>query len=58
MHQGVQFSNSEERVLYLNDQDSISKADRRNMLDHLNALNHMNYEDIQDPEIKNKNRAI
>jgi Protein of unknown function (DUF1501) len=54
MHQGVQFSNSEERVLYLNDQDSLSKADRRNMLDHLNALNHMNYDDIQDPEIKTK----
>ncbi len=54
MHQGVQFSNSEERVLYLNNQDSISKVDRRNMLDHLNELNQMNYEYVLDPEIKTK----
>jgi hypothetical protein len=54
MHQGVQFSNSEERVLYLNDQDSLSRSERRKMLDHLNELNAMNHVDVGDPEIKTK----
>jgi hypothetical protein len=53
-HQGVQFSNSEERVLYLENQDNFSKADRRKMLDHLETLNQMNYEEVGDPEIQNK----
>jgi hypothetical protein len=53
-HQGVQFSNSEERVLYLNDQIGITKEDRRVMLDHLNELNHLSFEDVGDPEIKTK----
>ncbi len=53
-YQGVQFSNSDERVLYLNDQDGMSKKDRRLMLDNLNELNHINYEDVGDPEIKTK----
>ncbi|MFM2394725.1 MAG: hypothetical protein RLZZ546_2707 [Bacteroidota bacterium] len=54
MHQGVQFSNSEERVLYLNDQPGFNRDDRRMMLDYLNELNHLSYDDIQDPEIKTK----
>jgi hypothetical protein len=53
-HQGVQFSNSEERVLYLNNLDGISKEDRRKMLDVLNEMNEMNYKDIGDPDIKTK----
>lgn len=53
-HQGVQFSNSEERVLYLNDTDGISREERRNMLDHLNAMNEMNFNEVGDPEIKAK----
>lgn len=53
-HQGVQFSNSEERVLYLNDQNGITRDDRRQMLDKLNELNSMNFEDTGDPEIKTK----
>ncbi len=53
-HQGVQFSNSEERVLYLNSQDGISREERRKMLDHLNAMNELNFEDVGDPEIKAK----
>lgn len=54
VHQGVQFSNSEERVLYLNDQDGITREDRRKMLDKLNELNELSYQDLGDPEIKTK----
>jgi Protein of unknown function (DUF1501) len=53
-YQGVQFSNSEERVLYLNDQIGLTKEDRRKMLDHLSELNSLNFEDVGDPEIKTK----
>jgi hypothetical protein len=56
VHQGVQFSNSEERVLYLQDQNGMSKTDRIRMLSHLESLNHQNYEDVGDPEIQNKIR--
>ncbi len=53
-HQGVQFSNSEERILYLNNLEGISAQERRKMLDHLNTLNEINFEDVGDPEIKSK----
>lgn len=53
-HQGVQFSNSEERVLYLNDQQGLSRDDRRAMLDKLNELNAMQFDEIGDPEIRSK----
>ncbi len=54
IHQGVQFSNSEERILYLENQDGISKSERRRMLDHLNSLNHINEGVVGDPEIKSR----
>ena len=54
VHQGVQFSNSEERILYLENQDGISKTERRRMLDYLNELNHMNEDVVGDPEIKSR----
>jgi hypothetical protein len=53
-YQGVQFSNSEERVLYLKDLEGINPIDRRLMLDHLNELNHTSFDEIGDPEIKTK----
>lgn len=53
-HQGVQFSNSEERVLYLNDQDGVTREDRRKMLDKLNEMNALNFDEIGDPEIRTK----
>jgi len=53
-HQGVQFSNSEERVLYLNDQEGVTREDRRLMLDKLSELNAMGFEETGDPEIKTK----
>jgi len=51
-HQGVQFSSSEDPVLYLNNPEGMSKADRRNMLDQLAALNELNFAETNDPEIK------
>ncbi|MCR9083834.1 MAG: DUF1501 domain-containing protein, partial [Cyclobacteriaceae bacterium] len=38
-HQGVQFSNSEDPVLYLRDPHSMSRNERRKMLDHIAAMN-------------------
>jgi hypothetical protein len=54
VHQGVQFSSSEEPVLYLNDPSGISKEGRRRMLDKLSELNTMGYEEFGDPEIQTK----
>ena len=54
IHQGVQFSSSEEPVLYLNDPSGISKEGRRRMLDKLSELNTMGYEEFGDPEIQTK----
>lgn len=53
-HQGVQFSNSEERVLYLHDQDGLTADDRRKMLDKLNELNNIGFEEVGDPGIRDK----
>lgn len=54
VHQGVQFSASEEPVLYLNDPSGITKDGRRKMLDKLSELNSMAYEEFGDPEIQTK----
>ena len=54
IHQGVQFSSSENPVLYLNNPESISPADRRVMLDKINELNHESYNEFGDPEITAK----
>lgn len=54
VHQGVQFSSGENPVLYLGNHESISVADRRNMLDHLAALNEETYKEFGDPEITAK----
>ncbi|HZY80414.1 MAG TPA: DUF1501 domain-containing protein [Cyclobacteriaceae bacterium] len=54
IHQGVQFSSSEEPVLYLNDPSGITKEGRRKMLDKLSELNSMGYEEFGDPEIQTK----
>jgi hypothetical protein len=52
VHQGVQFSASEERVLYLNDPPGRDANDRRNMLDQLAQLNDRNFQEFGDPEIQ------
>ena len=54
IHQGVQFSSSEEPVLYLNDPSGITKEGRRRMLDKLAELNTIGYKEFGDPEIQTK----
>ncbi|REE00211.1 DUF1501 domain-containing protein [Marinoscillum furvescens] len=54
IHQGVQFSASEDPILYLNNPDGIDMKNRRKMLDHLEALNAQGYEEFGDPEIHAK----
>lgn len=54
IHQGVQFSASEEPVLYLNNPEGADKAGRRRMLDKLAELNTMTYQEFGDPEIHTK----
>jgi hypothetical protein len=54
IHQGVQFSASEDPILYLNNPKGMNKAGRRVMLDNLSLLNQMNYEKFGDPEIISK----
>lgn len=54
IHQGVQFSSSEEPVLYLNDPSGMSKEGRRRMLDKLSELNTMGFDEFGDPEIQTK----
>lgn len=54
VHQGVQFSNSEDPVLYLGNPAGRDKVSRRRMLDKLSELNHQNYQEFGDPEISAK----
>jgi hypothetical protein len=54
VHQGVQFSSSEEPVLYLNDPTGTDRARTRKMLDHLAELNGMAFEQFGDPEIQTR----
>ena len=54
VHQGVQFSASEDPILYLNNPDGIDMKSRRKMLDHLAALNEQGYQEFGDPEIHTK----
>lgn len=51
VHQGVQFSNGEDPVLYLKDIDGMDRTSRRKMLDKLSELNHFSYQELGDPEI-------
>lgn len=54
IHQGVQFSSGDNPVLYLNNPESISRDDRRKMLDKINALNEESFKEFGDPEINTK----
>lgn len=54
IHQGVQFSSGDNPVLYLNNPASISRDDRRKMLDKINALNEESFKEFGDPEINTK----
>ena len=54
LHQGVQFRSGNDPVLFLNDPAGLSRQGRRNMLDHLNALNRIQQETTRDPEIDSR----
>ncbi|HKZ36835.1 MAG TPA: DUF1501 domain-containing protein [Chryseolinea sp.] len=54
IHQGVQFSSSEERVLYLKDPAGRDRESTRKMLDNLAELNSMSFKEFGDPEIETK----
>lgn len=54
IHQGVQFSSGENPVLYLNNPESINRADRRKMLDKLEELNAEAFKESGDNEINAK----
>ncbi|PZX53820.1 secreted protein [Algoriphagus ratkowskyi] len=53
-HQGVQFSNSEDPVLYLKDPESMSRSERRKMIDKIAEMNNLNMQQFNDPEISAK----
>ncbi|MEZ5400788.1 MAG: DUF1501 domain-containing protein [Bryobacteraceae bacterium] len=53
-YQGVRFRSGAEPVLYLRDAEGISRQTRRSMLDGLEELNRMRYEDYADPEIETR----
>src|SRR5829696_8968485 len=50
-HQGVQFRNGKDPVLFLKNPDGISTESRRKMLDRLSELQAMQFTDVGDPEI-------
>ena len=50
-HQGVQFRNGKEPVLYLDNPDGVSRESRRKMLDRLAELHAVQQELTGDPEI-------
>jgi hypothetical protein len=54
VHQGVQFSSGENPVLYLNDPESMSRQERRKMIDKIAELNEDSYKEFGDPEITTK----
>jgi len=53
-HQGVKFRSAGDPVLFLSDPAGIDKATRRNILDSVAKLNHMEAETYGDPEIETR----
>lgn len=54
LHQGVQFRSGKDPVLYLQDPEGMSRAERRSMLDHISELNQKQEEEFGDPEINSR----
>lgn len=54
IHQGVQFSNGEDPVLFINDPEGMDRQRRRRMLDELAAMNEISYQQFSDPDIQTK----
>jgi hypothetical protein len=53
-HQGVKFRSAGDPVLFLSDPAGIDKSTRRNILDSVARLNHMEAETYGDPEIETR----
>jgi hypothetical protein len=53
-YQGIRFRSGSDPVLYLKDPDGITRDTRRAMLDGLEQLNRMRYDDYGDPEIETR----
>ncbi len=51
-HQGVQFRAGKNPVLFLNNPPGVSEKNRRTQLDQLNKLQELQYDRLEDPEIK------
>jgi hypothetical protein len=54
VHQGVRFSPGKDPVLFLSNPPGITTERRRAMLDDLDQLNRMQFDDYQDPEIQTR----
>jgi hypothetical protein len=50
-HQGVNFRDGDDPVLYLSNPPGVTDAARRNMLDKLAELNQLQHDEFSDPEI-------
>ncbi|QRR00335.1 DUF1501 domain-containing protein [Dyadobacter sandarakinus] len=50
-HQGVQFRSGKDPVLFLNNPEGYDGQDRKQMLDYLTRLNHLQNETYGDPEV-------
>ena len=53
-HQGVQFRSGKDPVLFLNNPEGYDGADRKDMLEYLSKLNHLQNDFYHDPEIENR----
>ncbi|MCK0157610.1 DUF1501 domain-containing protein [Cellulophaga sp. F20128] len=51
-HQGTQFRAGKDPVLFLQNPPGVTAESRRNQLDHLNQLQQLQYDTLEDPEIK------
>lgn len=54
VHQGVQFSSGDNPILYLQDPEGMDRNMRRKMIDQIDVMNQMEYDNFGDPEIAAK----
>ena len=54
LHQGVQFRSAKDPVLFLKNPESLSKQERRKMLDYLSELNEEQEKKFGDKEVSNR----
>ncbi|HKQ39407.1 MAG TPA: DUF1501 domain-containing protein, partial [Verrucomicrobiae bacterium] len=54
VHQGVQFRSGKDPVLYLNNPPGVTSESRRKMLDRLAELHHLQFQDLDDPDINSR----